>query len=87
VIKRERSKIRSEIRKKSVRGQQHNIEVLSAITYYLDLPLSWQIHNIFHASLLSLYCETGEHRTNYSRPTPKLVSGEPEWRVEQILAS
>ena len=57
-------------------------EVLSVVTYHLDLPPSWQIHNAFHASLLSLYHKTREHRTNYSKPTPELIDNEPEWEVE-----
>jgi hypothetical protein len=63
------------------------IEKLGAITYHLDLPPTWKLHNAFHVSLLALYHETREHGANYLAPAPKLIEGEPEWEVERILAS
>ncbi len=63
------------------------MEVLSIVTYHLDLPLTWQIHNAFHTSTHSLYHETREHGANYTKPLPNLINREPEWEVEQILAS
>ncbi len=49
------------------------------------LPAAWNIHNIFHASLLSPYHETNTHRPNYSRPPPDLIKGEEEYEVERII--
>src|SRR5712671_5492080 len=43
------------------------------------------IHDVFHASLLTPYKETDEHGTNFLEPPPKLIEGEEEWEVEQIL--
>jgi len=40
---------------------------------------------VFHASLLTSYKETDEHGTNFLKPPPKLIEGEEEWEVKQIL--
>src|SRR6266699_3059383 len=50
-------------------------EEISLVAYHLDLPLAWTIHDVFHASLLSPYHETRQHRPNYSRPPPALIDG------------
>jgi len=60
---------------------------LSEVTYRLELPSTWRIHNAFHTSLLSPYHETKVHGINYSEPVPELIDGEPEWEVEAILDS
>ena len=43
-------------------------EVLGLVTYRLKLPTSWQIHNVFHATLLKPYRENeiyGETSLNH----------------------
>jgi len=60
---------------------------LGKVTYQLQLPSTWRIHNAFHASLLLPYYETGVHGVNYSEPTLDLIDGELEWEVEAILNS
>src|SRR6266699_1407786 len=60
-------------------------EEISPVAYHLDLPLAWNIHNVFHASLLSPYHETRQHGPNYSRPPPDLINGEEEYVVEKII--
>jgi hypothetical protein len=40
-------------------------EVLSPITYQLELPLSWKIHDVFHVTLLRPYKETEIYGENY----------------------
>ncbi len=60
-------------------------QVLSEVTYELELPSQWKIHPVFHANLLTPYKETTLHGTNYTRPPPDLIEGEAEYEVEQIL--
>ena len=57
---------------------------INPVTYQLILPVTWQIHPVFHASLLSPYVETDAHRPNYSRLPPDLIGGEEFYEVEQI---
>src|SRR6266853_1002491 len=60
------------------------MQVISLVTFKLALPHQWTIHPVFHASLLTPYSETKEHRENYSRPPPDLVMGEEQYEVEAI---
>ena len=55
------------------------------MVYQLQLPPSWKIHNVFHASYLSQYRETKEHGPNYLKPPPDIIEGQPEWEVEAIV--
>jgi hypothetical protein len=41
-------------------------EVLGPVTYRLKLPITWKIHNVFHAVLLKPYVETEVHGENFS---------------------
>ena len=61
-------------------------EVRSLVVYRLRLPPQWNIHPIFHASLLMPYVETMEHGENYSRPPPDMVKGEEQYEDEAIQA-
>src|ERR1700753_1148191 len=60
-------------------------KVLSDVSYELELPPTWKIHNVFHANLLTPYKETELHGPNYSRPPPDIISGSEEFEVEKIL--
>ena len=60
------------------------IKEISPVAYRLQLPLTWTIHDVFHASLLSPYSETPSHGPNFSRPPPDLIRGEEEYEVESI---
>ena len=61
--------------------------VLSPITYQLELPPQWKIHNVFHIDLLTPYHETDIHGAKFTQPPPDLVDGEEEYEVEEILDS
>src|SRR5712671_6823559 len=58
---------------------------ISSMAYKLQIPATWQVHNVFHTSLLTLYKETVEHGENFLEPPPDIIEGEEEWEVEQIL--
>ena len=59
--------------------------VLGPLTYRLELPSSWRIHNVFHAVLLRPYIENEIHGANFPRPPPDLLEGEEVYEVETIL--
>ena len=60
--------------------------VISPLAYRLQLPPTWKIHDVFHASLLSTYRETAEHRPNYANPPPEEIEGEEEYEIAEILS-
>ena len=55
-------------------------EVISPVTYWLKLPETWKIHNVFHAILLRPYIENEVHGNNYPQPLPELL----EWEVYEV---
>ena len=44
------------------------------------------LHNIFHASLLSTYWETMEHGPNFINPSPEEIEGKEEYKIAEILS-
>jgi len=60
-------------------------EVLGPITYRLQLPGSWKIHNVFHATLLRQYRENKIYGKNYPEPPAELEDREEVYKVETIL--
>ena len=62
-------------------------QVMSPVTYRLELPKQWSIHPVFHTDLLTPYRETTLHGDNYQHPPPDLIDGEEEYEVEAILDS
>ena len=60
-------------------------EVISRMAFHLHIPSRWKIHHIFHASLLSTYKETSEHRPNFLQLPLDLIDGEEEYKVEAVL--
>ena len=60
-------------------------EVLNPLTYRLQLPASWRIHNVFHATLLKPYKENETYGQNFLEPPPELVEGEEVYEIETIL--
>jgi len=66
-------------------GPFHITQVVSPVAFQLDLPPSWCIHDVFHASLLTPYQETTAYGPNFIKPPPDLIDGEEEYKVEAIL--
>jgi len=60
------------------------IEVLGPVTYKLQLPIQWKVHNVIHGSRLTPYCETNVHRRNFPEPPPDLINREEEYEVDSI---
>ena len=60
-------------------------QVLSPVTYKLSLPLTWNVHLVFHIDLLTSYRETPFHGRNYEHPPPDLIANQEEYKVERVL--
>ena len=61
------------------------VEEISPVVYKLKLPVTWRIHNVFHASLLTPQITTPEYGIPAEPPLPELVDGEPEFEIKGIL--
>ena len=61
------------------------VKEVSPVAYKIQLPMSWGIHDVFYASLLSPYQETTAHGPNFSRPSPDLIDREEKYEVECIV--
>jgi Chromo (CHRromatin Organisation MOdifier) domain len=59
-------------------------KLISPVASQLDLPVSWNIHPVFHNNLLTPYVETNAHGPNFMRPPPDLINGEAEYEVKAI---
>ena len=60
-------------------------ELLGPVTYRLRLPVTWRIHNLFHAALLWPYKENEVYGGNFAKPPPELEYNEEFYEVETIL--
>ena len=60
-------------------------KVLSSLSYQLEIPKSWWIHLVFHASPLTPYKENNVHSPNYPQPLPDLINVEEEYKIECTL--
>lgn len=59
-------------------------KVIGPVTYQLQLPTTWKIHNVFHVALLRQYKETDVYGANFLLPPPELIDGEEVYEVENI---
>src|SRR5712671_6864234 len=66
-------------------GPFNVVDVVSPVAYHLQLPAAWNIHDVFHTSLLTPYREMASHGPNFTRPPPDLVQGNEEFEVETII--
>jgi Chromo (CHRromatin Organisation MOdifier) domain len=63
-------------------------KVVNDVVFKLKLPYQWlkhKVHPVFHASLLSPYKETEEHRPNFLEPPLEVIEGAEEHKVKAIL--
>jgi hypothetical protein len=60
--------------------------IISPVAVWLELPVQWNIHLIFHTSLIMPYIETPSHSPNFTRPPPDLIDGEEEYEMELICS-
>ena len=60
-------------------------EVLGPVTYRLQLPSSWQIHNVFHTTLLQPYKENNIYGSNFPEPPTELENKEEVYEVDSII--
>ena len=61
------------------------VKVLGPLTYKLELPKTWRIHDTFHATLLKPYVETETHGPNYTWLPPDIENEEERYEIEMIL--
>jgi hypothetical protein len=65
-------------------GPYQITERIGPVAYWLKLPPTLGIHDVFHINLLLPYKETEEYGPGYTRPPPDVVQGEEEYEVEYI---
>ena len=60
-------------------------KVLGPVSYQLDLPKTWKIHDVFHSVHLSPHKETDQYGKAKDRPQAELIDGEEEYEVDHIV--
>jgi len=56
------------------------------VTFKLKLPITWRIHDVFHASLLMPYTKNDTYGSNFPEPPPELVNEEEHYEIEAIIS-
>jgi hypothetical protein len=59
------------------------LQRVGELSYRLNLPEDYKIHDVFHVSLLKPYLDAGPDQD--TPPPPLFFSGTPEWEVEHII--
>ena len=67
------------------KGPFEIFNVLGPLTYQLNFPTLWWIHNVFHAVLLWPYIENEIHGVKFPQSPPGLLEGEEVYEVESII--
>ena len=67
-------------------GQFTIKEKISPVAYCINLPVHMCIHDVFHIDLLSPFNQTEVYGEAFPQPPPKLIEGEEEYKVEDIVA-
>ena len=60
-------------------------EKVLSVVYWLELPQSMKIHDIFHIDLLTPYKEIEAYGMPFTRPPPMIENKEEEYEIELIL--
>jgi len=66
-----------ELRPKQL-GPFQIIGMVGSVTYRLNLPEKWKIHDTFHATLLSPYEETEKYGVKFTEPPPDPIRNKPK---------
>ena len=61
------------------------IKIISPWAYKLQLSEQWKIFPVFHTYLLSLYKATKAHSPSYLEPSPNIIEGVEEYKIEAII--
>ena len=69
-------------------GPVRVIKRVTDVTYKLEIPASWAIHNTFHVSKLRRYISNDDELFpgRSLKPMPDIIDGNEEYEVEAILA-
>ena len=60
------------------------VDRVGELSYQLNLPEEYKIHDVFHVSLLKPYLQSDS--VQETRPPPLFFSGgQPEWEVEDVI--
>jgi hypothetical protein len=66
-------------------GPYQIIEKISPMAYWLQLPSSMKIHDVFHIDFLSPYKVMEAYGELYMRPLPVIKEAEEQYEIDAIL--